>query len=130
MNHEECILLISYLGTSAVMIGCGIPMFRRRVQRNKWFGFRTAATLSSDAIWYPANRAAGRWLIIAGMGTSLVTIAASVLGLTELESVLLITTTLLTGVALCVIAGYSAQKRITHEQSLREPSDTQESPAD
>jgi uncharacterized membrane protein len=36
-----------------------------RVKRNRFFGFRTPATLSDDRIWSPANRFAGRALVAA-----------------------------------------------------------------
>ncbi len=38
-----------------------------KVPRNHWYGFRTPKTLSSDAIWYQANKIGGRYLVIAGL---------------------------------------------------------------
>jgi uncharacterized membrane protein len=36
-----------------------IPMILKIIPRNRLYGFRTARTLQSDAVWYPANRFAG-----------------------------------------------------------------------
>ncbi|GMV37315.1 MAG: hypothetical protein AMXMBFR61_18230 [Fimbriimonadales bacterium] len=61
-----------------VLIGLvGLPLAAGRVKRNMWYGFRTPKTLSSDDVWYPANRYAGRALAAAGTATA----ALSLLGL-------------------------------------------------
>jgi uncharacterized membrane protein len=43
-----------------------IPMILEWVPRNRIYGFRTPYTLSSDALWYRANRASGMTLPAAG----------------------------------------------------------------
>jgi SdpI/YfhL protein family len=45
----------------------GIPMALGLVPPNRFYGFRTAKTLSSPEIWYPANRVSGWSLVIAGI---------------------------------------------------------------
>jgi uncharacterized membrane protein len=42
-----------------------VPLVLGKAPPNRFCGFRTRKTLSSPAIWYPANRIAG-WLLIAG----------------------------------------------------------------
>ena len=61
-----------------------IPLIFELVPRNPFYGFRTRRTLSSDGIWYPANKMAGilgtiagsLWLLVAvlrpGMNTNLI----------------------------------------------------------
>lgn len=41
-----------------------VPMVLGKVPPNGFYGFRTPKTLSSAAIWYPANRFSG-WMMIA-----------------------------------------------------------------
>jgi uncharacterized membrane protein len=48
-----------------VMIALAIPMIARKVPPNIWYGFRTQKTLSSPAIWYPANRRSGIYMALA-----------------------------------------------------------------
>ena len=50
-----------------LIIAISIPLMLGKVPRNHWYGFRTPKTLSSDAIWYPANRIGGKYLCIAGV---------------------------------------------------------------
>jgi uncharacterized membrane protein len=50
-----------------VLIAASIPLILEKVGPNRYYGFRTAKTLSSPEIWYAANRIAGRDLVIAGL---------------------------------------------------------------
>lgn len=58
-----CLFVVNGL----LLIGLAIPLIRRRVKPNPWYGFRTAKTMSSEAIWYEANAYAGRWLLWVGI---------------------------------------------------------------
>lgn len=44
-----------------------LPMMLEKLPPNRWYGFRTSKTRSSEAIWYPANRIAGWCLFYAGL---------------------------------------------------------------
>jgi uncharacterized membrane protein len=63
--------------TTGFLVGTGlialvsIPMMLDLVPRNRFYGFRTAATLASDATWYAANRFAGWALFIASIASAL-----------------------------------------------------------
>ena len=46
-----------------VGVGLALPFLRGKMKRNKIFGFRTTLTLSSEEVWYPANRMAGKWIL-------------------------------------------------------------------
>jgi len=45
----------------------GIPMALELIPPNRFFGYRTRKTLSSESVWYRANRAAGWSLLLCGM---------------------------------------------------------------
>lgn len=49
------------------MAGLAVPMIKKKISRNKFYGFRTAKTLSNDEIWYKANHFAGKALFAAGV---------------------------------------------------------------
>src|ERR1017187_10323762 len=50
-----------------VVIAISIPLIFGMVPRNHWYGFRTPKTLSSDTVWYQANRIGGEYFVIAGL---------------------------------------------------------------
>ena len=43
-----------------------IPLIFRWIPRNRLYGFRIPATLSSDSIWYEANALSGRHMFFLG----------------------------------------------------------------
>ena len=55
------------IGLGLLVVLLGIPMIMGRVRPNRVYGFRTRKTLSSPEVWYPANRAAGRAMAVAGL---------------------------------------------------------------
>jgi uncharacterized membrane protein len=57
--------LLVYLPLLIIVLS--IPMILRKVPRNSLYGFRTAYTLSSDEVWYRANKISGTALLIAGV---------------------------------------------------------------
>ena len=50
-----------------VLVVMSIPLLLRRVPRNYVYGFRTAATLRSDAVWYDANALFARHASLLGL---------------------------------------------------------------
>jgi uncharacterized membrane protein len=56
-----------FVGMGLLLIALSAPLIRRRVKPNRWYGFRTAKTLSDERIWYDANAYAGRKLSFAGV---------------------------------------------------------------
>jgi hypothetical protein len=50
-----------------IMIGLAIPMILEKVPRNYLYGFRTRYTLSSDEVWYRANKISGIAIAAAGV---------------------------------------------------------------
>ena len=64
-------LLFALVGL--LFVGLSVPLIRQRVPPNRFYGFRTAKTLSDPTIWYEVNRISGNDLFIAG---TLITISS------------------------------------------------------
>ncbi len=58
--------LLIYGGTGLLVAVLSLPMMYDKIPPNSFYGFRTPRTLSDPNVWYPANRAAGRNLALAG----------------------------------------------------------------
>lgn len=116
MNAGQIVLLATYLLTSAVLVGSGIPLYQRKVGRNNWFGLRTKLTMRDDDTWFAANHVAGRWLIITGIGTGLSAAGGILAGMNEIESATLVTGGMLTGITLCVFASLAEQRRVVEDR--------------
>ena len=61
--------LIGYV-VPLLILALSIPMILDRVPPNGAYGFRTPKTLESEEVWYPANRAAG-WFMLAAAALSI-----------------------------------------------------------
>ncbi|HEX8138347.1 MAG TPA: SdpI family protein [Pyrinomonadaceae bacterium] len=59
-----------------LFVGLSVPLIKKRVPPNPYYGFRTKKTLSDPKIWYEANRVSGHDLLVAG---ALITITSFVM---------------------------------------------------
>ena len=59
------LILCASLAVSCIVIS--IPLYLGKIKRNYYYGVRTLKTLSSDAIWFSANRDSGLYIIFAGI---------------------------------------------------------------
>jgi SdpI/YhfL family protein len=70
-----------FLGVGVLSVAVGIPLAKRRVPRNRWYGLRIAATFASEQVWYEANAAMGRDLIALGCVVLLMALGLPLIGL-------------------------------------------------
>jgi uncharacterized membrane protein len=59
-------LLVLYCLAGCLLIGLALPLLRRKISPNPFYGFRVKATLDDPRIWYAVNEFAARCLIVAG----------------------------------------------------------------
>ena len=52
---------------SVLLIALSMPLIKRKVAPNSWYGFRVRQTLEDPAVWYEANAYSGRCLLWAGV---------------------------------------------------------------
>lgn len=67
-------MLFPWLFVGFLFIGISIPLVLEKVPPNRWYGLRVAKTLSSEIIWYQANRVAGYDLMWAGIAIAITTL--------------------------------------------------------
>jgi len=56
-------MLVNYIPILILVLA--IPLLFDKVPRNRWYGFRTSTSLSSDEAWYQSNRVAAKGMCIA-----------------------------------------------------------------
>ena len=57
-------ILFSVVGLVSVVVG--LPLARRSVRPNRWYGLRVPATFADEHVWYEANAVTGRDLMLLG----------------------------------------------------------------
>ena len=72
-------LLIIFLVSAVITIALGLPLKKRKVKPNWFYGFRTPATLKDEALWYDVNEKTGTDLVI--IGNVLAVLSAAMFGL-------------------------------------------------
>lgn len=73
MNTAGYALL--FIGCAALIGALSVPLMLKRIPPNPIYGFRTARTMSSEEVWYPANRFCGRQLLFAAVIQAVVNIS-------------------------------------------------------
>lgn len=60
-------IAIAHLAVAAIVIVTAVPLIRRRVKMNHWYGVRFRASFASDEAWYDINHYGGRLLLYWGL---------------------------------------------------------------
>lgn len=68
MSHDTSVLLVVAPGLLLALIS--LPLVLRKVPPNSLYGLRVHATFADREVWYAANAAAGRDLVIVGLGVA------------------------------------------------------------
>jgi len=64
--------LIVFFFTGVLFSVLAIPLIRRKVKMNSWYGIRIPQTMESESIWYEVNAIMGRYLFTFGILISVV----------------------------------------------------------
>jgi hypothetical protein len=103
----------------AIFIGCGlllvllaVPLLRRRVPPNGWYGLRVAATFANESVWYDANARSGRDLLILGVMQILLALVLAAAPIAPETYALLNVAALVAGALTCAIAGIRRANRL------------------
>ncbi len=96
-----------------MLIGLGLPLARRRVAPNLWYGFRVKATLEDEHVWYEVNEVAGRDLIATGaLLLVLVLVVPAVAAIGPDATVLIYSVALITGAMGGTVRGWRLANRL------------------
>jgi uncharacterized membrane protein len=61
------LLTVLFTGVGLLFVVLGVPLVQRRVGPNLLYGLRVPATLADEWVWYEANAASGRDLVVLGV---------------------------------------------------------------
>jgi uncharacterized membrane protein len=67
MDHFRITMWIMQVTFSVLLIALSIPLIKRKIAPNSWYGFRVRQTLEDPGIWYEANAYSGNCLMWAGV---------------------------------------------------------------
>lgn len=66
--------LITFLITGLIFSALSIPLIKRKVKINNWYGIRLPQTTKSESVWYEVNATMGKYLFVFGIIISVLSI--------------------------------------------------------
>ena len=108
---------VLFAAVGAVSVVVGLPLARRIVRPNRWYGLRVPATFADEHVWYEANAVAGRDLM--ALGALLLVVALGVprvVALPPAAYALTCTVVLVIGAAISTVRGWRLANRLLRER--------------
>lgn len=91
----------------------GLPMALGRLRPNRWYGYRTPASLADTRVWDRTNRVAGRWFVGVGVLVIAATLTMYTLRLEPATNALSATGLLMVGALAAGGRAYLEERRLT-----------------
>lgn len=101
-----------FLAGDLLIIGLAIPLIRRRVRPNPWYGLRIPATLRDERVWFEANAASGRDFLGLGVAHAAVALGLPLTGISSTTYAVANATLLVVGVLTVAVVGIVRANRL------------------
>jgi len=98
--------------TGALLIALSIPMVLRRVPPNAFYGLRVPATFKDEEVWYAANAASGRDMVLLGIFIILFGVVPPWLGWSGASHLLAWSVVVGAGAVLMAVLGWGRANRM------------------
>jgi uncharacterized membrane protein len=106
-----------FVAAGLLLVLLAIPLVRRRVRPNQWYGLRLRATFADEHIWYDANAASGREMVVFGTVFTLVALLLPYApGMTDSTYSLVCAGLLLIGSLVLTVRGIGLANRLLRQR--------------
>lgn len=109
-------IAVVFVATCAILIGFSVPLIRRRVKPNWWYGVRVRATFADEWVWYEANAASGRDLLAVGALIVVLALVLPLAGLSEDAYSLTLCAVAVVGTLVAAVVGIVRANRLLAER--------------
>lgn len=106
--------LITFFISGIAFSALAIPLIRKKIKANNWYGIRIPQTMDDDEVWYEVNASMGKYIFSWGIFISVLTLYFF-LNPTDPEylMVYILLVILISGAVLLVILSYKVSNKIT-----------------
>jgi UDP-N-acetylmuramyl pentapeptide phosphotransferase/UDP-N-acetylglucosamine-1-phosphate transferase len=113
------ISLITFFVTGLIFSGLAIPLIKRKIKMNSWYGIRIPQTTQSENIWYEVNEIMGKYIFSWGIFISILSLYF-ILNPTDPDylMVYILLGILIVGAVLLVVTSYKVANRISLKKYL------------
>ena len=70
-------MVFVFCGVGLLFVALAVPLLRRRVPPNTWYGLRVGETMADSEVWYEANQRSARDFLRLGVGFAVLAVALS-----------------------------------------------------
>jgi uncharacterized membrane protein len=109
-------IALVFVATGVVMIAVSVPLIRRRVKPNPWYGVRVKATFADEWVWYEANAASGRDVAAVGVLVVVLALALPLAELSEDAYALTLCAVAVVGALVAAVVGIGRANRLLAER--------------
>jgi uncharacterized membrane protein len=109
-------LAVLFTLTALLIIVLAVPMIRRSVPPNRFYGLRVPATLTDESVWYDANHRCGWDALMLGIVLLALAILLPLLGMDFLAYALAYGAATLVGSLLVTIISWRRANRLLRER--------------
>lgn len=113
------ISFITFLVAGILFVVMSIPLIKRKIKINHWYGIRLPQTMTDENIWYEVNEIMGKYLLIFGIIVVILSLVLFLMPMvSELTAVIIISIFLLIGsirIAMLAMKLSSNLSKIFHE---------------
>ncbi len=107
------ISLIIFFFTGIFLSGLAIPLIRKKVKIDSWYGIKVPDATINEKIWYKVNAIMGRYLFVFGIVISVISLNFTINPLNyEYKMVYTLTGILILGTMLFIKLSYNTAERI------------------
>ena len=99
-----------------LLVALGWPLAKRRVRPNRWYGLRVPATFADQSIWYDANAAAGRDMMLLGSAVGAAGLLLPLVGAHENLVAVTCAAILIVGSLLATLRSWRLANRLIRER--------------
>jgi hypothetical protein len=64
MIQSNIMLGLTVIGAGCVCIALGLPLMKRKIRMNRWYGVRIPKSFQSEEYWFKINEYGGRQLVV------------------------------------------------------------------
>lgn len=108
--------LIAFFIIGIFFSGLSIPLIRKKVKMNSWYGIRVPQAMEREIVWYEVNAIMGRYLFAFGLFVSVISLQFMLHPLEyEYQMVYFLLGILILGTILFVKLSYSTATRIRNK---------------
>jgi uncharacterized membrane protein len=114
-------LIVTFTAVGVLFAALAVPLIRRKVPPNGWYGLRVDATFADEWVWYEANARSGRDLFVLGTSQFLIAVLLALVNVPEMAYAVTNIASLIVGTVTFGMVGIRRANRLVAQRQPIDP---------